>query len=257
MQNRFDFINTLIREAGQKVLEARDKHLEVSSKDGDTRNLVTNVDLEVNTFITERIKSVFPNELIYSEETKDKVNETGSFWSVDPIDGTSNFARSLPHYAVVISWMENGEPTIGAIYNPVTQELFSFEKGRGSFLNGLPIKVSDISTLKEAYILLHIGRKEDIREWGINLQRAFIAGAKKNINLGSSALDLAFLASGRVDAVIYGTMTTMDIACATALVRASGGEVYSIDGTPVKFLTTPQQIIATSNKALFEEISRI
>jgi myo-inositol-1(or 4)-monophosphatase len=257
MQNRFDFIVSLIKEAGQKVLESRDKHLEVSSKNGDARDLVTNVDLEVNQFITESINAEFPNELIYSEETKDKVNEGGSFWSVDPIDGTSNFARSLPHYAVVISWMENGEPIMGAIYNPVTKELFSFEKSRGSFLNGSPIKVSTISTLKEAYILLHIGRKEDIREWGINLQKAFLAGAKKNINLGSSALDLAFLAAGRVDVVIYGTMTTMDIACATALVRASGGDVYSIDGTPVEFLTTPQQIIATSNKALFEEISKI
>ena len=257
MQNRFEFINTLIKQAGQMVLESRDNHLEVLSKNGDTRDLVTNVDLEVNQFITERINAEFPNELIYSEETKDKVNESGSFWSIDPIDGTSNFARSLPHYAVVISWMENGEPVMGAIYNPVTHELFSFEKGRGSFLNEKQIKVSNITTLKDAYVLLHIGRKEDIREWGLNLQRAFISGAKKNINLGSSALDLSFLAAGRVDAVIYGTMTTMDIACATALVRASGGEVYSLDGTPIKFLTTPQQIVATSNKALFEEIYKL
>ncbi len=257
MQNRFEFIKTLTREAGQKVLEARDKHLEVSSKEGDSRNLVTNVDLEVNRFITERINAEFPSELIYSEETKDKVNESGNFWSVDPIDGTSNFARSIPHFAVVISWMENGEPTMGAIYNPVTNELFSFDKSQGAFLNDKSIKVSDVNVLKDAYVLLHIGRKEDIREWGINLQRAFIEKAKKNTNLGSSALDLAYLASGRVEVVIYGTMTTMDIACATALIRASGGEVYSIDGTPVKFLTTPQQIIATSNRALFEEISKL
>jgi len=257
MQNRFEFIKTLIRKAGQKVLEARDRNLEVLSKEGDSRNLVTNVDLEVNTFITERINTEFPNELIYSEETKDKVNETGSFWSIDPIDGTSNFARSIPHYAVVISWMENGEPTMGAIYNPATNELFSFDKSKGTFLNDKSIKVSNVDVLKDSYVLLHIGRKEDIREWGINLERAFIKGAKKNTNLGSSALDLAFLASGRVEVVIYGTMTTMDIACATALIRAAGGEVYSIDGTPVKFLTTPQQIIATSNKALFEEISKL
>lgn len=239
------------------MLEVKDKHLEVSSKGGDSRNLVTNVDLEVNAFITERINADFPNELIYSEETKDKVNESGSFWSIDPIDGTSNFARSIPHFAVVISWIENGEPTMGAIYNPVTNELFSFDKSKGAFLNSEPIKVSNVNILKDSYVLLHIGRKEDIRDWGINLERAFIAGAKKNTNLGSSALDLAFLAAGRVEAVIYGTMTTMDIACATALVRASGGEVYSIDGTPVKFLTTPQQIIATSNRALFEEISKL
>ncbi|MBP6879939.1 MAG: hypothetical protein KBC10_03190, partial [Candidatus Pacebacteria bacterium] len=83
------------------------------------------------------------------------------------------------------------------------------------------------------------------------------ASAKKNANLGSSALDLAFLASGRVDAVIYGTMTTLDIAVALSMVRLAGGEIYNLDGTPVVLSDSPQQIIATSTKELFKEISSI
>ncbi len=257
MHNRDEFIKSTIKEAGELVLELSQKQVEVSTKHGDKRDFVTNVDVEVNIFITKKIKESFPGENIYSEEASETLGETADYWSIDPIDGTSNFARGIPHYAVVISYIEKGIAIVGAIYNPVTKELFSFQKESGSFLNGKPIHVSEIRDVKEAYVLLHIGRKENIREWGLKLQKSFLETAKKNINLGSSALDLAFLACGRVDAVIYGTMTTKDIAIATGLVRASGGEVYSLDGSPVELLDTPQQIIGTSTRALLDEILKI
>lgn len=255
MQNRYNFVLALIQEAGQKVLESRDKHIDVSSKGGDERDLVTNVDREVGEFITERIKAAYPDEAVRSEEAESETKD--SFWSIDPIDGTSNFARNIPHYAVVISYIENRVPVVGAIYNPITKDLFSFEKGNGAFENNRPIKVSGVTTLKDAYVLLHIGRKEDVRDWGIKLQKHFLAHAKKNTNLGSSALDLAFLASGREDVVIYGTMSTMDIAVAAELLRAAGGEIYSPDGVPMQYKKEPQQIIATASRELFDEISKI
>lgn len=238
-------------------MKARGEHILVSSKNNDPRDIVTDVDLKIDRFIKSKINTEFPGEKIYSEETADEVDLSESFWSIDPIDGTSNFARGIPHFAVVISWIKNGEPFAGAIYNPVTKELFSFEKSRGASLNGKPISVSKISNLKDTYTLLHIGRKKEIMNWGINLQKNLLEKAKKNINLGSSALDLAFLATGRVDAVIYGTITTVDIAVATALVRAAGGEVYGLDAFPTKLSRVPQQIIATCTKDLFNEISRL
>ncbi|MDB5194425.1 MAG: Inositol-phosphate phosphatase [Parcubacteria group bacterium] len=257
MQNRYDFIISTVTEAGELVLSSKEKHLEISAKGGDSRDVLTNVDLEVNIFVTNKIKELFPGEMIYSEETEGGIAGQAAYWSIDPIDGTSNFARNIPHYATVISYIENGEAVVGAIYNPVTRELYSFEKEKGAFLDGKPIRVTDISALKDAYILLHIGRKTEVREWGLNLQKYFLEHAKKNTNLGSSALDLAFLASGRVDAVIYGTMTTADIAIATALVREAGGEVYDIAGAPITLADTPQQIIGTSTRALFDGIAAI
>jgi myo-inositol-1(or 4)-monophosphatase len=255
MQNRYDFIISLIKEAGQKLFEVRDAHIETSTKNGDERDLVTNVDIEVNTFVVSKIQEAYPDDKIYTEE--DGGEGVGNFWSIDPIDGTSNFARGLPHYAVVISYLEKREPIVGAIFNPVTRELFSFEKGKGAFLNGNTIKTTSVTTIKDSYVLLHIGRKDDVQEWGLHLQKHFLKSAKKNINLGSSALDLAFLAAGRVDAVIYGTMTTLDVAVAVALVRAAGGEVYSPDGMPIMFTKVPQKIVGTATKALFDEISKI
>jgi myo-inositol-1(or 4)-monophosphatase len=256
MENRHEFIISLVKEAGEKILILKENSFEINTKNNNYRDLVTAVDLEINEFITSKIKENFPDDDIYTEEMGGEIAGK-NLWSVDPIDGTSNFARGIPHYAVVISYLVDGQPITGAIYNPVTGDLFSFDKDKGASLNGKPIRVTKISNLKDAYVLLHIGRSEKVREWGLNLQKAFLGTAKKNINLGSSALDLAFLASGRVDAVIYGTMTSIDVAVGTALVRAAGGEVYSPDGSPIRFTKVPQQIIAVSTRDLFEEIIKI
>lgn len=254
---RLKFVTDIAVEAGRVVLEAREKYVEISSKGGDRRDVLTNVDIEANDFVKQKISEMFPGEAIYSEEDGSSIEGKDAYWSIDPIDGTSNFARDIPHFATVISYIEHGEATVGAIYNPVTRELFSFEKGKGAFLNGKPIHVSSVTTIEEAYVLMHPGRKEEVREWAIALQRDFLARAKKNTNLGSSALDLAFLAAGREDAVIYGTMTTADIAVAVALVREAGGEVYDIEGNPIELRDKSQQIIGTSTKALFDEIAKI
>ncbi len=253
---RHDFIVDLIQKSGEILLGSRDRNIPTTFKDGDLRNLLTTVDLEVNDFIVKKIAEKYPEEEVYSEESARDVKSV-NFWSIDPIDGTSNFARSIPHFAVVISFIEGGVPVVGAIYNPVTKELFSFEKGKGAFLNKKQIHVNKVAELREAYVLLHIGRKEEIRTWGIRLQEKLLAFAKKNSNLGSSALDLAFLAAGRVDAVVYGTMTTQDIAVALGLLREAGGEVYDLEGNPVELRDIPQQIIATSNKDLFGELLNV
>lgn len=254
MKERYQFIIETIREAGELILSLREEKFETYSKNKDARNLVTSVDLAVNDFIYKKIHSLYPNEIILSEETKSQSIIPDSFWSVDPIDGTSNFTRGIPHFATCITYIEKGEPIVGAVFNPITNELFSFKKDKGAFLNNKKIRVSDISKLSDAYVLLHIGRKENLREWGIGLQRKFLSSAKKNINLGSSSLDLCFLATGRVDAVVYGTLTTQDVVVAVAMVREAGGEVYNLDGNPVLLSPEPQTIVATSTKKLFDEI---
>lgn len=255
-KNRYNFIISIIKQAGDILLDSRKKHFEISSKKGDPRNIVTSVDLEINNFLEKAICSTYPEEVIFSEETKSVATTKTSFWSIDPIDGTSNFSRHIPHFAIVITYIENNRPAVGAVYNPITRELFSFKKEKGAYLNGEKISVSSISTLKESYTLLHIGRLDSVREWGIKLQKILLGKAKKTINLGSSALDLCFLAAGRVNIVIYGTLTTKDIATAVAIVREAGGEVYDILGKPVSISSKPQKIIGVSNKKLFDEINR-
>ncbi len=256
-KNRHSFTLATIVSAGELLLKERDKNFTTSSKEGDYRNLVTSVDIIVDDFIKKSIKSSFPDDQIYSEESTENVATLNSFWSIDPIDGTSNFARGIPHFAVCLAYIENGAAVSGAVYNPVTKELYSFEKGKGAKLNGNKIEVSKVNLLKEAYVLLHIGRKESLRDWGLNLQRKFLGEAKKTINLGSSALDLCFVASGKVDATIYGTLTTLDCASAIGIVREALGEVYDSSGQMIKLDKNPQKIFATSNKDLFDQIVKL
>lgn len=219
--------------------------------------MVTSVDLVINDFITKAIQSAFPDEAIYSEESANTIGTAGSFWTIDPIDGTSNFAQGIPHFAVCIGYVEAGQPIVGAVYNPVTRDLFSFEKGKGAFMNGASIRVRPVTKLADAHVLLHIGRKPELAEWGLALQKKLLSSAKKNLNLGSSALDICFVAAGRVDAAVYGTLTTMDISSAVGILREAGGEVYGESGDPAGLSDTSQKVFATGTRGLFGEVGKL
>lgn len=251
---RSQFILSTIVEAGNLLLKTRDEKFTVASKNGDSRDLVTSVDIVVDEFIKKAIGTAFPGESIYSEESASSIDVAGSFWTIDPIDGTSNFSQGIPHYAVCIGYVEAGQPIVGAVYNPVTKDLFSFEKGVGAFLNGTPITVRTVDKLAEAHVLLHIGRKPELADWGLELQRKLLSSAKKNLNLGSSALDICFVAAGRADACIYGTLTTMDISVAVGILREAGGEMYSENGDQAGLSEKPQKVFATATRGLFWEI---
>ncbi|MEK7641458.1 MAG: inositol monophosphatase [Patescibacteria group bacterium] len=253
--NRHAFILSTIVDAGNLLLKTRDEKFTISFKNGDSSDLVTSVDIVVDEFIKKAIQATFPSDKIYSEESaKDDSDEHDACWTIDPIDGTSNFARGIPHFAVSLGYVEKGVCIVGAVYNPITKELFSFEKGKGAFLNGGAIHVSGIESLKDAYVLLHIGRPESLREWGLGMQRKLLGSAKKTINLGSSALDLCFVAAGKVDVTIYGTLTTLDCAPAVGIVREAGGEIYDGEGKAIELKTGPQKIFAVATRNLFEHV---
>ena len=100
----------------------------------------------------------------------------------------------------------------------------------------------------------HIGRKESLWNWGLAVKRTFLESLSKTKDFAASALDMAFLAAGRVDIVVYGTFSSQDMAGAIGLVRAAGGEVYTMQGVPVAITPVSQTIVATANKELFEKI---
>jgi len=254
--NYRDFAIYLTKEAGKKLKNARNKKIEVSHKGEDIKDLITNIDIEINNFFLSEIKKAFPEHRIHSEEQNfpDLHKKSPYEWVLDPIDGTSNFSRNIPHFSTCVGLLYKEVPVSGAVYNPITDELFSFEKGKGSFLNDLAIHVSDIDKAIDAYTIFRIGHKKSLFKWGEKAQISFLASMKKVSNFGSSALDLCFLAAGRVDAVIYGTFTTRDVAAAIGILREAGGEIYTPAGQPALLSKKRQTIIATANKKLFEEI---
>ena len=250
----YDFILTTIKSAGDMVMQLRGEVFETSFKGGNPRDIVTSVDIKVNDFLVGEIKKTFPEHGVYSEEGGGSSSANEYQWAIDPIDGSANFSRGIPHFAVCIGLLQNGIPVAGGVYNPITQELFSFKKGGGAFLNGKPIRVSSITELAKSHVFLHAGRKKELWDWGGESYKKLLARANKTSNLASSSLDLCFIAAGRIEAVIYGTLNTIDIAAAFGLLEEAGGVAIEADGKPVTFSTEPRKWFAANNKKIVDEV---
>jgi len=255
MSERYEFVVNLAREAGEKILVLKEQGMEISNKGGDPRDLVTNVDIEISNFITEKINEKFPSETIYSEEAPDVDISSASLWTIDPVDGTAHFSRNIPHFSVVIAYVEKGVPSVGAIYNPVTKEMFSFEKDRGAFLNNNQVHVSSVKTLSGAHVFIHAGRKQELWDWGANAYKFLLSKANKTSNFGSSALDICFVGTGRIEACIYGSLTAVDIAAAFGFIKEAGGFIVGTNGNFINALSNEKQkLVAVNNEEILSEI---
>ena len=253
----YDFVINLVKDAGELLLKQSREAFEVTMKNNDPRDIVTAVDIAVNDFLVSALKKEFPTYGIYSEEGSGQTEEGEYVWTIDPIDGSSNFARHIPHFAICIGLIHNAAPILGVVYNPVTRELFSFKKGMGAYLNGERITVSSETDIKNASVLFHAGRKPELWQWGGEGYSKLLEHAKKTTNLSGSALDACFVAAGRVEANIYGRLSTMDIASAIGILIEAGGRVVDKEGIPVTFSKEPQKVFMSNNESIEKSILSI
>jgi myo-inositol-1(or 4)-monophosphatase len=142
----------------------------------------------------------------------------------------------------------------GAVYNPVTKELFSFKKGGGAFLNGKSIRVSPIEELSKAIVFFHAGRKPDVWDWAARAYRSLLERAHKTSNFSGSALDICFIAAGRIEAAVYGLLTTRDIGAALGILTEAGGIAADKNGSPVTFSPEPQKLLAANNEKILAQL---
>lgn len=250
----YDFVIKLVRDAGGLLLEHSKEAFKVTMKNNDPKDVVTAVDVAVSDFLVSSLKKEFPTYGIYSEEGSGETEEGEYVWTIDPIDGSSNFARHIPHFAICVGLLHRSVPVLGVVYNPITRELFSFKKNEGAYLNGDPISVSKVTELKDAHVLLHAGRKPELWQWGGDGYAKLLANAKKTANFGGSALDACFVAAGRVEANIYGRLSTFDIASAIGILVEAGGRVVDKDGNPITFSKDPQKVFMCNNESIQREI---
>jgi len=247
-----DFIIKIIKEAGDVLLKNYRGSYAKTIKHGDFQDIVTAVDLEINKFLTKEINKNFPKQDVYSEESDNPVKNGEDLWVLDPIDGTANFSRRIPHFAISVGLLKNGYPVTGAVYNPVSRELFSFRKGEGAFLNGQKMAVSSVSELSQAGVFMTTGKNPASRDWGVGVYRNLLDKVNKTRVFSSSALDLCFLADGRIEGVIYGGLTTMDIAAAVGILMEAGGKITDQEGKPAEISAVPQRIIASNGTPIHE-----
>ena len=251
----YGFILQKIQEAGELVLAARARGFDVAAKGGNARDIVTSTDNEVNAFLVGEIQKAFPSHRIYSEEGSDVVEGSDEQWVIDPIDGSSNFSRGIPHFSVCLGMLKGGMPLVGAVFNPITRELFSFKKGGGAFLNGKPIRVSTVRELAQAQVVFSPGsRKPELWDWAAASYRKLLEHSLKRGMYGSSALDICFVAAGRADAGVYGTLSTLDIAAAIGILYEAGGSASDAAGNPLVFSTQSQKVFMANSPSMLEQI---
>jgi len=238
------------RAAGEIIRGYYDGKIEVREKSRD--NPVTEADLRANECIHARIREAFPDDGWLSEETRDSRErlDRRRVWIVDPLDGTKEFIQHIPELCVCIALVEDGEPTVGVSYNPITKDMFSAARGAGMRCNGKPGRVSEVSELAAARVLA--SRSEDKRgEWDEFKPKMQV------VLTGSVAYKLALIASGRGDATFSLTpKNEWDICSGAALILEAGGRITDRDGKPLVFnreKTLLPGIIAT-NGALFDTV---
>ena len=186
------------------------------------QDYITATDGEVEKLVRERLLSAFPGDTFLGEEDGGQVSD--ETWVVDPIDGTSNFARGIAHFCVSIAFVMEGKASLGVIYQPMSDELFSAATGVGAMLNGAPIYCSSVGTMDKA--LLEVGRasRQPQAEYLAMLDKVMRTGAGIR-GAGSGALAIANVAAGRADACFETHMYSWDCLAGLVLVKEAGGRV--------------------------------
>jgi myo-inositol-1(or 4)-monophosphatase len=246
-----NFAIETVRDAGQLLLE---KFGRVSvSKKGEI-NLVTEADLASEALIIERIRSHYPRHAILAEESGEAVVKGGDQewkWIIDPLDGTTNYAHGYPCFCVTIALENKGEIVLGVTFDPTRNELFAAEKGRGSSLNGKPVRVSATEQLSESLVVTGFPYNFKSKP---NFERHltdFLLESRGVRRDGSAAIDMAYVACGRFDGFWEEGLNPWDVAAGYLLIEEAGGRVSSYDGSEFSVYDAP---IAASNGLIHSQM---
>lgn len=212
----------VIRSAGELVLKGFYGETTRSYSMKGPQDFLTVTDAASEAHIRDVLSAHFPDDSFFGEEGGGAIAER--VWVVDPVDGTANFARGIPHFCISIAYVENGRTEIGAIYNPALDELYFARRGEGATRNGLPIKVAQTQRFDTASIEMG---------WSTRVPNAIYLDVVKNLldmgtnvrRVGSGALALAYVADGRSDGYIELHMNSWDCLAGLLLVSEAGGEV--------------------------------
>ncbi len=213
-------------------------------------DLVTEVDRACEAAILARLRRSFPDHDYVAEESAPSLSGSEFVWYIDPLDGTTNYAHRYPFFCTSIALTRNETVIASAVYDPVKDELFTAARGRGATCNGSPLKVTPARELLRAVLVT--GFPYDLRDdvgHTLRLFERFLHHARALRRDGAAALDLAYLAAGRIDGYFEERLKPWDVLAGSLLVEEAGGCVSRFDGTPVG--VRADEVVA-SNRVLHE-----
>ena len=252
---------SIAREAGVLLREFYQRGVRAEYK-GDV-DLVTEADRASEKLIVSRLREAFPDHGIYGEEGTREGLDSEFRWYVDPLDGTTNFAHGFPVFCVVLGCEqrkpglaanEDGEMVAGVIYDPLRDEMFAAARGHGATLNGAPIHVSRTAALQESLIATGFPSQKRHTSPNIHFYQQFTLRSRGVRRAGSAAIDLAYVACGRMEAFWEFQLNPWDTSAGYLLVEEAGGKITHFDGS--KFTLDSVEVLAT-NGLIHDEMVKL
>lgn len=254
MQPSINFIENLALQAGA-ILKAGYNQVHQIHKKG-VIDLVTEVDHQSEDAILAAIRGAFPEHSIITEESGSLSGDPQRCWYIDPLDGTLNYAHAVPFFSVSLAFAVHGVVELAAIYEPMRAECYTAQKGKGAWLNGEPIHVSEAAELIES--LLVTGFPYDLlgsAMHNIDYFGYFSRRSQGVRRLGSAALDLCYVAAGRLDGYWELSIKSWDIAAGALIAQEAGAVVSKVDGS-AELLSAPNSILA-ANPTLYPQLLEV
>jgi myo-inositol-1(or 4)-monophosphatase len=244
MQPTLDYVERLAREAGAILRAGYNKEHQVKYKG--IIDPVTEVDHQSEDYLLGEVRRDFPDHHIFSEESGVIQGSDEHIWYIDPLDGTVNYAHHIPIFTVSIAYAFGGKTTLGAVYDPMRDEMFTAERGKGAYLNGGRIQASTTSDLQKS--LLVTGFPYDAWDTEQDNFGNFVKFGKLSMGvrrLGSAALDLAYVGAGRFDGFWELALKPWDVAAGGLICEEAGARVTSVSGD-TDYISPPQSVLATA-----------
>jgi myo-inositol-1(or 4)-monophosphatase len=244
MQPTLSYVENLARQAGAILHSGYNTEHQVGYKG--VIDLVTEVDHQSEKFLLGEIQKDFPSHHIFSEETGIIQGNDEDVWYVDPLDGTVNYAHHIPIFCVSIGYAAHGTVKLGAVYDPMRDEMFLAERGKGAFLNGQPLRVSSVTELQRS--LLVTGFPYNAWDTPQDNFANFVKFGKLSQGvrrLGSAAIDLCYVAAGRFEGFWEMALNPWDIAAGGLIAEEAGARVTNVQGGP-DYISPPQSVVAST-----------
>ncbi|HLO15118.1 MAG TPA: inositol monophosphatase family protein [Anaerolineales bacterium] len=244
MELTLSYVENLARQAGEILRAGYDKEHQVGYKG--VIDLVTEVDHQSEKFLLGEVQKDFPDHHIFSEESGIIQGNREHVWYIDPLDGTVNYAHHIPIFCVSIAYASHGTLRLGAVYDPMRDEMFLAERGRGAHLNARPLRVS--STMELQRSLLVTGFPYNAWNTPQDNFANFVKFGKLTQGvrrLGSAALDLCYVAAGRFDGFWEMALNPWDVAAGGLMCEEAGARITNVKGE-ADYISPPQSVVAST-----------